>query len=89
MEYGPFFEELIEVTAAANHTDILVPALLCSGQLHCKIKSPLLNESTHAMILKFHSCKMTCESNVNFEELAQSTDKFNVVQLKAVTTVGR
>lgn len=74
----------MQVIAATNRIDILDPALLRSGRLDRKIEFPLPNESARARILEIHSRKMTLEGNVNFEELARSTDEFNAAQLKAV-----
>lgn len=73
-----------QVIAATNRIDILDPALLRSGRLDRKIEFPLPNETARARILEIHSRKMTVSSDVNFEELARSTDEFNGAQLKAV-----
>ena len=73
-----------QVIAATNRIDILDPALLRSGRLDRKIEFPLPNETARARILQIHSRKMTVNSDVNFEELARSTDEFNGAQLKAV-----
>jgi 26S proteasome regulatory subunit T5 len=75
---------LLQVIAATNRIDILDPALLRSGRLDRKIEFPLPNEIARARILQIHSRKMTVNSDVNFEELARSTDEFNGAQLKAV-----
>jgi len=72
-----------QVIAATNRIDILDPALLRSGRLDRKIEFPLPNESARARILQIHSRKMTVGTDVNFEELARSTDEFNAAQLKA------
>lgn len=77
-------DERIKVIAATNRIDILDPALLRSGRLDRKIEFPLPNEQARARILQIHSRKMTCSSDVNYEELARSTDEFNGAQLKAV-----
>ncbi|KAF7796250.1 hypothetical protein EIP86_007424 [Pleurotus ostreatoroseus] len=77
-------DERIKVIAATNRIDILDPALLRSGRLDRKIEFPLPNETARARILEIHSRKMTVSSDVNFEELARSTDEFNGAQLKAV-----
>ena len=73
-----------KVIAATNRIDILDPALLRSGRLDRKIEFPLPNEPARARILEIHSRKMTTSKDVNFEELAASTDEFNAAQLKAV-----
>ncbi len=73
-----------QVIAATNRIDILDPALLRSGRLDRKIEFPLPNESARARILEIHSRKMTVSPEVNFDELARSTDEFNAAQLKAV-----
>jgi 26S proteasome regulatory subunit T5 len=49
-----------------------------------KIEFPLPNEAARARILEIHSRKMSVSPDVNFEELARSTDEFNGAQLKAV-----
>ncbi|KZT18433.1 26S proteasome subunit P45 [Neolentinus lepideus HHB14362 ss-1] len=77
-------DERIKVIAATNRIDILDPALLRSGRLDRKIEFPLPNETARARILEIHSRKMTVGPDVNFEELARSTDEFNAAQLKAV-----
>ncbi|KAJ3830696.1 26S proteasome subunit P45 [Lentinula raphanica] len=76
-------DERIKVIAATNRIDILDPALLRSGRLDRKIEFPLPNETARARILEIHSRKMTLSEDVNFEELARSTDEFNAAQLKA------
>ncbi|KAF9242523.1 P-loop containing nucleoside triphosphate hydrolase protein [Melanogaster broomeanus] len=76
-------DERIKVIAATNRIDILDPALLRSGRLDRKIEFPLPNETARARILEIHSRKMTVSSDVNFEELARSSDEFNGAQLKA------
>ncbi|KIJ54553.1 hypothetical protein M422DRAFT_24501 [Sphaerobolus stellatus SS14] len=77
-------DERIKVIAATNRIDILDPALLRSGRLDRKIEFPLPNEAARARILEIHSRKMSVASDVNFEEIARSTDEFNGAQLKAV-----
>lgn len=74
----------IKVIAATNRIDTLDPALLRSGRLDRKIEFPLPNEEARKHILQIHSRKMTVNPNVNFEELARSTNDFNGAQLKAV-----
>jgi 26S proteasome regulatory subunit T5 len=74
----------IKVIAATNRIDILDPALLRSGRLDRKIEFPLPTEEARAHILQIHSRKMNVNADVNFEELARSTDDFNGAQLKAV-----
>ena len=73
-----------QVIAATNRIDILDPALLRSGRLDRKIEFPLPNETARARILEIHSRKMAVGPDVNFEEIARSTDEFNGAQLKAV-----
>ena len=63
--------------AATNRIDILDPALLRSGRLDRKIEFPLPKEDARARILEIHSRKMSVGPNVNFAELAASTDEFN------------
>ncbi|WVQ77078.1 26S protease regulatory subunit 6A-B [Cryptococcus sp. DSM 104548] len=73
----------IKVIAATNRIDILDPALLRSGRLDRKIEFPLPNESAREHILQIHARKLN-HNNVNFEELARSTEDMNGAQLKAV-----
>lgn len=78
-------DERIKVLAATNRIDVLDPALLRSGRLDRKIEFPLPNEESRAQILRIHSRKMTVdEANINWGELARSTDEFGGAQLKAV-----
>ena len=69
--------------AQCNDTAILaaVPSI---GRLDRKIEFPLPNEEARSHILRIHSRKMNVSQDVNFEELARSTDDFNGAQLKAV-----
>ncbi|CAN1355924.1 26S proteasome regulatory subunit 6A homolog A [Linum perenne] len=73
-----------EVIAATNRADILDPALMRSGRLDRKIEFPHPTEEARSRILQIHSRKMNVHPDVNFEELARSTDDFNGAQLKAV-----
>lgn len=77
-------EEDIKVIAATNRIDILDPALLRSGRLDRKIEFPLPNEEARKHILGIHSRKMNVNPDVNFDELARSSNDFNGAQLKAV-----
>jgi len=77
-------DDRIKVVAATNRIDILDPALLRSGRLDRKIEFPLPNEEARAHIMEIHSRKMAVGPNVNFAELARSTDEMNGAQLKAV-----
>ncbi|KAI9791319.1 MAG: 26S proteasome regulatory subunit 6A [Peltula sp. TS41687] len=77
-------DDRVKVLAATNRVDVLDPALLRSGRLDRKIEFPLPNEEARAQILKIHSRKMTVDPNVNWMELARSTDEFGGAQLKAV-----
>ncbi|KAF8392870.1 hypothetical protein HHK36_021109 [Tetracentron sinense] len=77
-------DDRIKVIAATNRADILDPALMRSGRLDRKIELPHPSEEARARILQIHSRKMNVNPDVNFEELARSTDDFNGAQLKAV-----
>ncbi|KAF9597739.1 hypothetical protein IFM89_021226 [Coptis chinensis] len=77
-------DDRIKIIAATNRPDILDPALMRSGRLDRKIEFPHPSEEGRARILQIHSRKMNVHPNVNFEELARSTDDFNGAQLKAV-----
>merc|ERR1711879_913959 len=69
----------IKVIAATNRPDILDPALLRSGRIDRKVECPLPNEQSRERILR-----MNVNPDVNFQELARSTEDFNGAQLKAV-----
>ncbi|NP_001312264.1 26S protease regulatory subunit 6A homolog [Nicotiana tabacum] len=77
-------DDRIKVIAATNRADILDPALMRSGRLDRKIEFPHPTEEARARILQIYSRKMNVNPDVNFEELARSTDDFNGAQLKAV-----
>jgi 26S proteasome regulatory subunit T5 len=77
-------DENIKVIAATNRADILDPALMRSGRLDRKIEFPHPSEDARAKIIRIHSRKMNVAGEVNFEELARSTDDMNAAQLKAV-----
>merc|ERR1712066_131615 len=75
----------VKVIAATNRPDTLDPALLRSGRLDRKIELPHPNEEGRVKIMQIHSRKMNYKKDdVNFTELARSTDDFNGAQLKAV-----
>merc|ERR1711982_42317 len=75
----------VKVIAATNRPDVLDPALLRSGRLDRKIELPHPTEEARARIMQIHSRKMNYnKDDVNFLELARSTDDFNGAQLKAV-----
>lgn len=82
--YNLLFLFYVQVIAATNRVDILDPALLRSGRLDRKIEFPHPNEDARARIMQIHSRKMNISADVNFEELARSTDDFNGAQCKAV-----
>ncbi|KAL0454523.1 UNVERIFIED_CONTAM: 26S proteasome regulatory subunitA [Sesamum latifolium] len=75
-------DDRIKVIAATNRADILDPALMRSGRLDRKIEFPHPTEEARARILQIHSRKMNVHPDVNFEELARSTDDFNGHNLK-------
>ncbi|KAK4465202.1 putative 26s protease [Cladorrhinum samala] len=77
-------DDRIKVIAATNRVDVLDPALLRSGRLDRKIEFPYPNEEARSQILKIHSRKMKVDENVNWGELARSTDEFGGAMLKAV-----
>ncbi|DBA96755.1 hypothetical protein WJX77_008917 [Trebouxia sp. C0004] len=74
----------IKIIAATNRADILDPALMRSGRLDRKIEFPHPTEDARAKIIQIHARKMNVSPDVNFDELARSTDDFNAAQLKAV-----
>jgi 26S proteasome regulatory subunit T5 len=76
----------VKIIAATNRVDILDPALLRSGRLDRKIEFPLPNTAGRRRILQIHARKMTVGADVNFEELARSTEGFNGAQCRAVCT---
>ena len=71
-----------QVIAATNRADTLDPALMRSGRLDRKIEFPHPTEDARAKILRIHSRQMNVSPDVNFEELARSSDDFNAAQLK-------
>ncbi len=77
-------DDRIKVVAATNRPDILDPALLRSGRLDRKVELPMPNEEARARILRIHSRNMNVHQDVNYAELARSTDDFNGAMLKAV-----
>jgi len=77
-------DDRIKIIAATNRADILDPALLRSGRIDRKIEFPHPNEEARARIMEIHARKMTVSPDVNFEELARSTEDFNGAQMKAV-----
>lgn len=77
-------DDRVKVLAATNRVDVLDPALLRSGRLDRKIEFPLPTEESRAGILQIHSRQMTTADDINWDELARSTDEFNGAQLKAV-----
>ncbi|ORM39782.1 26S protease regulatory subunit 6A [Babesia sp. Xinjiang] len=77
-------DDRVKVIAATNRPDTLDPALLRSGRLDRKIELPHPNEEARAHIMQIHSRKMNVHPDVNFLELARSTEDFNGAQLKAV-----
>eukprot|EP00186_Timspurckia_oligopyrenoides_P001661 CAMPEP_0182451400 /NCGR_PEP_ID=MMETSP1172-20130603/43697_1 /TAXON_ID=708627 /ORGANISM="Timspurckia oligopyrenoides, Strain CCMP3278" /LENGTH=426 /DNA_ID=CAMNT_0024649171 /DNA_START=36 /DNA_END=1316 /DNA_ORIENTATION=+ len=77
-------DDRIKVIAATNRVDILDPALLRSGRIDRKIEFPHPDESARARILQIHSRKMSVHGDVNYDELARSTEDFNGAMLKAV-----
>lgn len=74
----------IKVIAATNRIDVLDPALLRSGRLDRKIELPVPTEDARSRIMQIHSRKMNVHKDVNFDELARSTEDFNGAQCKAV-----
>ena len=70
----------LQVIAATNRIDILDPALLRSGRLDRKIEFPAPTEEARARIMQIHARKMNVDPDVNYEELARSTDDFNGAQ---------
>lgn len=74
----------IKVIAATNRIDVLDPALLRSGRLDRKVEFPLPDEDARKRILQIHSRRMTVNGDVDFGELARTTDDMNGAQLKAV-----
>mmetsp|Transcript_4401 Transcript_4401/g.11420 ORF Transcript_4401/g.11420 Transcript_4401/m.11420 type:complete len:106 (-) Transcript_4401:292-609(-) len=53
-----------------------------SGRLDRKIEFPAPKQDARARILQIHSRKMNVHPDVNFEELARTTEDFNGAQLK-------
>ena len=75
----------VKVIMATNRADTLDPALMRSGRIDRKIEFPLPNEDGRKQILMIHSRKMNVnKEDVNYVELARSTEGFNGAQIKAV-----
>eukprot|EP01006_Ploeotia_vitrea_P036951 TRINITY_DN66078_c3_g8_i1.p1 TRINITY_DN66078_c3_g8~~TRINITY_DN66078_c3_g8_i1.p1 ORF type:complete len:413 (+),score=213.63 TRINITY_DN66078_c3_g8_i1:83-1321(+) len=78
-------DEKVKVIAASNRVDVLDPALMRSGRLDRKIEFPHPDLVSREQILRIHSNKMNVNlQDVNFTEIARSTEDFNGAQLKAV-----
>ncbi|EPX72700.1 19S proteasome regulatory subunit Rpt5 [Schizosaccharomyces octosporus yFS286] len=77
-------DDRVKVVAATNRVDTLDPALLRSGRLDRKLEFPLPNEEARVGILRIHSRKMAIADDINWEELARSTDEYNGAMLKSV-----
>ncbi len=77
-------DDRVKVIAATNRPDILDPALLRSGRIDRKVELPMPNEEARARILRIHSRNMSVRKDINYSELARSTDDFNGAMLKAV-----
>ena len=76
-------DDRVKVIAATNRIDILDPALLRSGRIDRKVEFPLPAEHARARILQIHARKMNVNPDVNYDELAATTDDFNGAMLKA------
>eukprot|EP00826_Nyctotherus_ovalis_P037104 TRINITY_DN335_c0_g1_i9.p1 TRINITY_DN335_c0_g1~~TRINITY_DN335_c0_g1_i9.p1 ORF type:complete len:305 (-),score=104.07 TRINITY_DN335_c0_g1_i9:158-1072(-) len=74
----------VKVIAATNRPDVLDPALLRAGRLDRKVELPLPSEAARTRILRIHARNMNVHEDVNYEELAKSTEDFNGAMLKAV-----
>ena len=66
--------------------DILQIPVFRSGRLDRKIEFPAPTEEARARIMQIHSRKMNVSPDVNFDELARSTDDFNGAQCKVRST---
>jgi 26S proteasome regulatory subunit T5 len=75
----------VKIICATNRVDILDPALLRSGRIDRKIEFPLPNVDGRKRILQIHARKMNT-SEINFDEIARSTEGFNGAQCRAVCT---
>jgi 26S proteasome regulatory subunit T5 len=74
----------VKLICATNRADTLDPALMRSGRLDRKIELPMPNEESRVNILEIHSKRMKLDENVNFREIARTTEDFNGAMLKAV-----
>ena len=74
----------VKIIAATNRPYTLDPALMRSGRLDRKVEFPHPTEDARAKIMKIHARKMNVSGEVNFEELARSSEDFNAAMLKAV-----
>ena len=60
-----------------------------SGRLDRKIEFPAPTEEARARIMQIHARKMNVSPDVNYDELARSTDDFNGAQCKVQCRVRR
>ncbi|GBG32802.1 26S proteasome regulatory subunit 6A-like [Hondaea fermentalgiana] len=74
----------VKVIAATNRPDVLDPALMRSGRLDRKIELPEPNEEGRMRVLQIHSRKMNVDEEVNYAEIARSTEDFNGAMMRAV-----
>ncbi|HTY26324.1 MAG TPA: AAA family ATPase [Desulfomonilaceae bacterium] len=77
-----FFNELdslsdhsqVIVLGATNREDLLDPALTRAGRLDCIFQFPIPNEKERLEIFRVHSRERPLGTDVNFQELASSTE---------------
>ncbi|HWQ67603.1 MAG TPA: proteasome-activating nucleotidase [Methanospirillum sp.] len=74
----------VRIMAATNRVDMLDAALLRPGRFDRIIQVPLPDKRARLEILKIHTRKMSLDSHVNLDELADETEEFTGAQLQAV-----
>jgi len=76
----------VQIIAATNRVDILDEALLRPGRFDRIIEIPLPNFDARVAIFKIHTKKMNTEKKMNYDLLAQKTDKTTGADIKAICT---
>lgn len=74
----------VYVLAATSRPDLIDPALLRPGRLDKSLQCPMPDAADRADILKCHATKLNTGTDVNWEELAASTQKFTGADLQAL-----
>jgi len=76
--------EGVTVVAATNRPDMMDQALLRPGRLDRVVYVPLPDLETRRQVLKVHTRKIPLATDVNLEEVAQSTEGYSGAEVAAV-----